>query len=180
MKAYPAVPNVEIKRATLENVELIAAVLHESFAEFESLYTPAAFAATTPTARQIRDRWNEGPVWVAIQKGTIIGTIGAVPKDLGLYIRSMAVHPSARGHGIAGQLLKEVEAFAIHHHHQRLCLSTTPFLEGAIHLYERFGFQRSAEGLQDLFGTPLFTMVKGLQLANGESGTQIKEIKPNE
>ncbi len=175
MKAYAAVPNVEIRRAALEDVELIAAVLREAFAEFESLYTPAAFAATTPTAWQIRDRWNEGPVWAAVRNGTIIGMIGAVPKDLGLYVRSMAVHSFARRHGIAGGLLREVEAFTIHHHHKRLFLSTTSFLEDAIHLYERFGFQRNADGPQDLFVTPLFTMVKGLELANGESGAQIKE-----
>jgi len=180
MTALPAAPNVEIKKATFEDVAAIAYILHESFAEFESLYTSAAFAATTPTAQQIRERWNEGPVWVAIQKGAIVGTVGAVPKDLGLYVRSMAVHPVSRGQGIAVQLLKEVEAFANHDHHKRLFLSTTPFLEDAIHLYERFGFQRSAEASQDLFGTPLFTMVKGLELASGESGAQIKEIKLNE
>jgi GNAT superfamily N-acetyltransferase len=180
MTALPAAPNVEIKKGTFEDVAAIAYILHESFAEFESLYTSAAFAATTPTAQQIRERWNEGPVWVAIQKGAIVGTVGAVPKDLGLYVRSMAVHPVSRGQGIAVQLLKEVEAFANHDHHKRLFLSTTPFLEDAIHLYERFGFQRSAEASQDLFGTPLFTMVKGLELASGESGAQIKEIKLNE
>src|SRR5260370_227302 len=52
-------------------------------------------------------------------------------------------------------------------------LSTTPFLDRAIRLYERFGFQRSDEGPLDLFGTPLFTMTKRLNesyvLAMGEA-----------
>jgi ribosomal protein S18 acetylase RimI-like enzyme len=43
---------------------------------------------------------------------------------------------------------------------RRLFLSTTPFLDRAISLYERFGFQRNEEGLRELFGTPLFTMEK--------------------
>jgi hypothetical protein len=43
-----------------------------------------------------------------------------------------------------------------------LFLSTTPFLTHAIVLYEGLGFQRSNEGPHDLFGTPLFTMVKTL------------------
>jgi hypothetical protein len=41
-----------------------------------------------------------------------------------------------------------------------MVLSTTPFLTAAISLYERFGFSRSIDGPHDLYGTPLFTMVK--------------------
>lgn len=41
-------------------------------------------------------------------------------------------------------------------------LSTTPFLARAIRLYEQSGFQPTTEGPSDLFGTPLFTMVKTL------------------
>jgi ribosomal protein S18 acetylase RimI-like enzyme len=41
-------------------------------------------------------------------------------------------------------------------------LSTTPFLIGAISLYERAGFRRTGEGPHDLFGTPLFSMEKVL------------------
>ena len=43
----------------------IASVLRQAFEEYESFYTPDAFAATTPTSEQIRERWSEGPVWVA-------------------------------------------------------------------------------------------------------------------
>ncbi len=39
-------------------------------------------------------------------------------------------------------------------------LSTTPFLHSAIRLYERFGYRRTDDGMNDLFGTPLFTMEK--------------------
>jgi ribosomal protein S18 acetylase RimI-like enzyme len=156
----------------MEDIEAIAFALHESFAEFESLYTPSAFAVTTPTAGQIRGRWSEGPVWVAIQNGAVVGTVGAVPKSSGLYVRSMAVHPAARRQGIARELLKEVENFAINNRRKRLFLSTTPFLEEAIHLYEEFGFQRTDDGPQDLFGTPLCTMVKQLEPVNEEPGHQ--------
>lgn len=152
-----------IRVALLKDVEAIACILQSSFAEFEPLYTPAAFASTTPTAQQIRARWNEGPVWVALQDEDVVATVAAVPKNTGLYVRSMAVRPDARGQGIARKLLDEVENFAILHHHKRLFLSTTPFLHDAIHLYERFGFGRSSEGPQDLFETPLFTMEKQLQ-----------------
>ena len=153
----------------LKDAECIASVLHASFVEFESLYTSDGFAATTPTSDQIRERWDEGPVWVAAQHGSIVGTVAAVPKSSGLYVRSMAVLPVARGQGIAGQLLQEIESFASSHYHGRLFLTTTPFLHEAIRLYERFGFERDDEGAHDLFGTPLFTMVKQLEAAGGIS-----------
>lgn len=162
MKADKLIPRMQIRTAALEDVEAIAFVLRASFAEFESLYTPDGFAATTPSADQIRERWNEGPVWVAVQNEEIVGTVAALPKCSGLYVRSMVTLPAARGQGIAGRLLKEIESFAINHHHKRLFLSTTPFLKQAIRLYEHFGFERSDEGKQDLFGTLLFTMVKVL------------------
>lgn len=153
---------IQIRRALMEDVGAIASVLRAAFAEFEPLYTPAAFEVTTPTADQLRARWHEGPVWVAVQTNAIQGTVAAVSKATGLYVRSMAVEPVSRGQGIARGLLQEIERFALEHDHRRLFLSTTPFLYDAIRLYERFGFERTDDGPHELFGTPLFTMVKAL------------------
>ena len=151
-----------IRNAVIEDAPAIASVLLQAFIEYESLYTRAAFAATTPTASQIEARWQEGPVWVALEKDHIVGTVAAVPKDSGLYIRSMAILPQARGQRIAGKLIQQIENFAVDHHYQRLFLSTTPFLHPAIRLYEQFGFVRTNVGPHELYGTPLFTMEKFL------------------
>jgi ribosomal protein S18 acetylase RimI-like enzyme len=151
-----------IRIAVIEEAAPIASVLRQAFTEYEPLYTRAAFAATTPTASQLEERWREGPVWVAVLHPDIVGTVAAVSTSSGLYIRSMAILPAARGRGIASQLLREVERSATHRQHKRLFLSTTPFLAQAIRLYESFGFQRNEEGPDDLFGTPLFTMEKSL------------------
>ena len=67
---------------------------------------------------------------------------------------------SARGMRIGAALLSQVEQFALAGNFKRLVLSTTPFLDRAIQLYEHFGFRRTTEGSNDLFGTPLFTMEK--------------------
>jgi ribosomal protein S18 acetylase RimI-like enzyme len=158
----PSGPDIQVRAAGPEDATAIAAVLAAAFVEFESEYTPQALAATTPTAEQIRPRFNEGPVWVALLDDAIVGTVSAVPKGERLYVRSMGVLPTARGHGIGGLLLRQVESFAAEGGYTSLFLSTTPFLDGAIALYERFGFRRSREGPHDLFGTPLFTMVKKL------------------
>lgn len=162
MSRQEAAPRFLIRKAQIEETATIASVLRQAFLEYEPLYTPAAFAATTPVSEQILQRWGEGPVWVAVKNSDLLGTAAAIPKRNGLYIRSMAVLPLWRGLGIAHQLLKVIEGYAAADHHTRLFLSTTPFLGSAISLYKRYGFQRSAEGPNDLFGTTLFTMEKRL------------------
>jgi len=102
----------------------------------------------------------EGPVWVALGEGTMLGTVAAVTKGDSLYIRGMAVLPTARGSGCGSRLLQRLEGWAGSEGCIRLFLSTTPFLDSAIRLYERFGSHRTDEGTHDLFGTPLFTMEK--------------------
>jgi GNAT superfamily N-acetyltransferase len=137
-------------------------VLFESFAEYESLYTPEGFSATAITAEQIENRIAEGPVWVAVLGEKIVGSISVIPKGDALYVRGMAVLPAARGQRIGELLLRHVEQFAATEDFQRLLLSTTPFLDRAIRLYEHFGFRRTHEGPHQLFGTPLFTMERAM------------------
>ncbi len=152
-----------IRRAGTEDAPVIAALLRESFIEFKSLYTDGGFAATTPGPEQVLARMREGPTWLALREGKVVGTVAAVVRDQSVYVRGMAVLPAARGSGAGTALLQQVENWADSERYTRLFLSTTPFLDSAIRLYERSGFQRTNDGLHDLFGTPLFTMEKILQ-----------------
>lgn len=72
---------LEVRTAVPDDCARIASVLYDSFVEYESLYTAEAFAATTPTPDQIRARLNEGPVWVAVQNMSIVGTVSAVSRS---------------------------------------------------------------------------------------------------
>jgi GNAT superfamily N-acetyltransferase len=157
-------PSISIRMARASDAAAIASAILQSFAEYQAAYTPAAFAATTPTADTIEGRLREGPVWAACRRGAIVGTVSAVSRGAGCYIRSMAIVPAARGAGLGRLLLQHVEEFAAAQGHTYLLLSTTPFLARAIRLYEQAGFRRSEDGPRDLFGTALFTMVKPLQL----------------
>jgi ribosomal protein S18 acetylase RimI-like enzyme len=162
MTAFVGQHHIRIRPAAADDCDAIAAVLVAAFAEYAPLYTPAGLAATTPASDTIRNRLGEGPIWVAERKedSQIVGTVAAVARAHGLYIRSMAVLPSARGQQIGEALIAQVERFAAAQGHTRLFLSTTPFLVRAIRLYERLGFQQSDDGPHELFGTPLVTMVK--------------------
>jgi len=157
MSGFEPQRSIEISRATADEAASIAAALHQAFAEYRSLYTAEAFAITTPTPTEIEQRWNEGPIWSVVKDGRLVGTVAAVAKGDALYIRSMAVVP------IGKMLLVEVERFARAGGFQRMLLSTTPFLDDAIRLYQRFGFERIREGPHHLAGTPLFTMEKAVR-----------------
>ena len=154
------VSNLAVRRAGEYDALAIAAVLRQAFAEFEPKYTAAAFAATTPDVAMVLERLREGPVWVAVHDDQIVGTVAVVSREQECYIRGMGVLPGARARGAGRQLLAAVEAFALESGAERMFLSTTPFLHRAIQLYERNGFRRTPQGPHDLWGTPLFTMVK--------------------
>jgi N-acetylglutamate synthase-like GNAT family acetyltransferase len=162
--ALPQQP--EIRLAAPEDALAIANLLHESFAAFEPLYTEGGFNATVLAATQVLERMREGPVWVALRDSQVLGTVAIVVKDKSAYIRGMAVRPSARGTGIGTKLLQHIQNWASGEQCARLFLSTTPFLSEAIRLYKRFGFRRTEEGPNDLFGTPLFTMEKTISPRN--------------
>lgn len=154
---------IKIRAAEEADAAQIASLLSESFAEYKPLYTDRAFAATAPASELVQKRLREGDAWVVSQGDQLIGTVSTVADGESLYIRGMAVLPAARGAGAGRLLLEQVEEFAREHGFKRLFLSTTPFLNRAIRLYEHFGFQRVESGPHDLFGTPLFTMEKVLR-----------------
>ncbi|MBC7930362.1 MAG: GNAT family N-acetyltransferase [Rubrivivax sp.] len=154
------VSSVRIRRAVAGDVSRIRSLLRKAFDEYKSSYTPAAYAATTPSEEEIAERVAEGTVWVALSESLIVGTVSAISRGPELYIRSMAVLPAARGRKIGEVLLAHSEEVADGLGCERMTLSTTPFLYRAIRLYENQGFRRAAEGPRELFGTPLFTMTK--------------------
>ncbi len=153
---------IQVRQAGPQDVGSISLVLYESFVEYESLYTPQGFAATTPNSQQVTARMREGPVWIAFRGTVVLGTVAAVVKGNSLYMRGMAVLPAARGMRVGARLLAQVEQWASKEGCSRVLLSTTPFLLDAIRLYERSGFRRVGEKPQHLFGTPLFTMEKNI------------------
>ena len=151
---------MQLRLAESEDASIVATVLLKSFVEYKALYTDKGFAATTPSGQEVLERLKEGPIWLVVHEGEIVGTASAVLKADSLYIRGMAVLPAARGRRVGELLLDRIESYGIENNCRRLFLSTTPFLDRAIRLYEFFGFVRTNEGPHSLFGTPLFTMEK--------------------
>lgn len=63
-----------IRRAIPEDAAAIASVLYGAFAEYEPLYTSGGFLATAISSEEVVKRMAEGPVWIALHEGEIVGT----------------------------------------------------------------------------------------------------------
>jgi GNAT superfamily N-acetyltransferase len=59
--------------------------------------------------------------------------------------RALAVHPAARGHGVARALLATIERLAQDSGAPVFAFHTASFMTGAIALYERLGYRRAPE-----------------------------------
>lgn len=153
--------DIQIRIASPADSDAIASVLRDAFADFENFYTPGAFAATVISADEVRKRFGEGGIWIALKNEETVGTISVVAEGERLYIRSMAVSPRAQGFGAGRELLETAEKFALENGFEKLFLYTTPFLSSAIRLYEQNGFERRGD-VDGFFGTALFEMEKKL------------------
>jgi N-acetylglutamate synthase-like GNAT family acetyltransferase len=100
---------IQIRNAVAADAPAIVSLLYESFVEYRSLYTAEGFAATAIAEAEILERLREGPVLVATMSGMIVGTVAMIAQGESLYIRGIAVHPSARGQRIGERLLSYVE-----------------------------------------------------------------------
>ena len=151
---------IEVRLATAADAPQIETVLSQSFEEYKSRYTSAAFKAATPPQEIILKRMEEGQTWVAEQGGEIVGTISAQPKGRTLLLRAMAVPPAERGRAIGKLLLVYVARYAFRNGYRRMTVSASPFLTRALREYEQFGFRRSQEARGEFHGTPVYEFTK--------------------
>lgn len=131
---------LEIRLARTGDETIVARLLREAFEPFRELYTPGGFADTTATEDVVRERLETAKIWIAFDDGEAVGTVTALPEPEKIYIRSMAVLPSAQGRGIGQQLLETLENDARERGFKKVYLYTTFVLPGAQPLYEKNGF----------------------------------------
>ncbi len=151
---------IHFRRALKKDAEEIRQVLARSFEEFKELYTRGAYDITVISTRELEQRMDEGPIWVATCEGKIVGTAGGVLQNGTFYIRGMVVLPERRGKKLGYRLLQCVEHYARQKAYPLLSLRTSIYLDNAIRLYKRFGFRIVNEPPYDMYGTPCFTMKK--------------------
>jgi GNAT superfamily N-acetyltransferase len=134
------VSELELRLAKPGDEEIIASLIFEAFSPFRDQYTPDAFDYTSASVETIRGRFVEGPIWLAYEGDEAVGTVSGLPEEERLYIRSMAVKPSAQKKRIGQTLLDALEEYARNAGFERLYLYTTFVLPAARPLYEKNGF----------------------------------------
>ena len=140
---------LEVRIAVPGDEELIASLILDAFLPFKDEYTAGAFEYTAVSADLIRERFAEGPMWIAYDGGDAVGTVSGLPEPGKFYIRSMAVKPTAQKRGVGQKLLDALEEHAREAGFVTLYLYTTFVLPGAKRLYEKNGFYVVRETLPE-------------------------------
>ncbi|MGD9562079.1 MAG: GNAT family N-acetyltransferase [Pyrinomonadaceae bacterium] len=131
---------VDIRLARPGDEVVVSSLIFEAFSPYRDQYTPDGFEYVAATPETVRERFPEGPIWLAFVGGEAVGTVSGMPDEGRFYIRSMAVKPSAQRGGIGQKLVEVLERFAVSEGFTKLYLYTTFVLPGAKRLYEKNGF----------------------------------------
>jgi GNAT superfamily N-acetyltransferase len=148
---------MEIRRATAADAGGILDCLRIAFEPYRQSYTPAGFADTVPDAEGITERLRSMSLFVAIEDGQVVGTIGVAIQEG--HLRGMAVRPERQGSGVARRLIEAAESELIAHACVRVTLDTTEPLKRAARFYEKCGYRRTGRST-DFFGMPLTEFAK--------------------
>jgi len=137
-----------------EDKEVVRNLLVKSYAQYESEYeNPAAWQSYLKDINYSIDNPNVDKILVAKNDSTIVGSMQLFQSAEKAYgrsdlqisspiIRLLAVHPEARGLGVAQQLLKSGINYAKALHASSIYLHTSDSMQKAIQLYEWIGFKR--------------------------------------
>ncbi len=72
--------DLKIRLAITDEAPEIAEVIKQAFGPLENDYTPESYAIVTPDADEVRGRFQEGPIWVALKGGKIVATVSVLPE----------------------------------------------------------------------------------------------------
>lgn len=131
-------------------------LLVESYQQYETNYTNKAyFANYLQEIKQSLYQDKVACVFIAKCQGELLGIVQLYHSSQDAYdwhgitiqapiIRLLAVHPKARGNGIAKQLIKHSMTYSSALGAKAVYLHTTDMMADAIRLYEKIGFVRDA------------------------------------
>ena len=152
----------------------IRAVVIAAYGQYADLIPPDIFSAYLADLLDTEAHASHGPLFVAEADERVCGYGAFYPdaSDQGVGWppgwasgRALAVHPAARGHGVARALVATGERLAQDGGSPVLAFHTHSYMTGAIALYERLGYRRVPEFDFDVaahFGRPGATPITSL------------------
>ena len=156
---------VRVRLAEADDFPAIRAVILAAYGEYESAIGPDAYDRYLEDLLDLELHARNGPLIVAEVDGVVRGSGAFYPDAAAQGLgwpsgwaggRALAVHPTARRHGVAQALLKAAEDLADEYGAPVFAFHTIDLMSGAIALYKTLGYRRAPEFDQDLrphFGT---------------------------
>lgn len=140
-----------IRRARPDELDAVGRLTVDAYVRSGVISADAPYLEFLGDARH-RDA--EAEVWVAVDDRGVVGTVTFVEPGSDLSeisredeaeIRSLAVDPSAGGHGVGESLARHTVGLARQRGFGAVVLSTSTTMHAAHRLYERLGFTRLPE-----------------------------------
>ncbi|MFB6466960.1 GNAT family N-acetyltransferase [Cytobacillus sp. Hz8] len=148
---------IEVSILKEDDKEVVRNLLVNSYQEYEPQYSnPEVWKSYIAEIKASVDNPNLDKILVAKNHHHILGTLQLFQSSEKAYglpeleifapiVRLLAVHPAARGKGVAQQLLKASLLYAKELNAKSLYLHTSDKMKKAIQLYEWLGFKRDYE-----------------------------------
>jgi RimJ/RimL family protein N-acetyltransferase len=138
-----SLPEVDVREATLADVDALVAILVEVAAEGRWIGAEAPVDTERRRQRMVEDvERDDAIVLVAEAGGAPVGELGLHLARYGVAELGMAVAAGWRGRGVGRALLAEAIDRARAAGAHKVALQVWPHNAAAIALYERFGFER--------------------------------------
>lgn len=98
-------------------------------------------------------------IWIAEMNQQIVGSVIIFQEKPGVaHLRTLILHPAARGRGLGRTLMQSAIDFCREVGYQKITLETFDELTAALYLYESFGFQFTGERFHSEWGRPVREM----------------------
>ena len=151
-------PNKEpsnVRDAGVEDLDQVSLLIKDAYQEYQPNFSPEVWERYAQDIMDVRSRLDTSELIVAENSGRLVGAVTFYPNttlsDQGGWpagwtgIRLLAVHPDARGMGIARVLMDECLRRSRLRSATALGLHTTELMGIARGMYERMGFVRVPE-----------------------------------
>lgn len=147
---------IQIRQAREQELETIRIQRLEAYEEHSDKIPKEHWEELKKAISSDADVTNGAELIVAELEGKLVGSVVLCPEKIDAYkgltnqsefpeIRMLAVDPEARGKGVARTLVKACMERAKGRGQRAIGLHTADFMQGAMSLYQRLGFERFPE-----------------------------------
>jgi len=146
----------QIEQARRRDAVEISSLYKRVWDEYKGRFPDELVNARQPTAEQMREWMRHDAYFVAREGSRIVGVVGCSLIHGTCLIMHMVVDKGHRKRGIGSALTERAIRYAKEGRAVKVWLDTTPRLEEAISLYEKFGFVKCGHLRKHYWGEDVY------------------------